>query len=333
MARLNELYPPAGILDALEGASGEVRIEAGGRTFFAAVDPAGAAAFKAEYPEAVIVQGGTDVGVWCNKRFFEPEAVLNISKIPELRKIGVHDGVLEVGGGVTLETLQAHVKDLVPELWKILDWFGAPQIRSAGTLAGNIANGSPIADTLPFLYVMEAELELAGPRRGEAVIEDGGLRIEDGGPGAIARRRISILGFYKGYKEFDLEPGEFITRVLIPLPAGDQVLRLHKVSKRQDLDISTFTAGFLMRQRGEVIDEIRIAYGGVGPVVYRLAKTEAFLTGKPATEEVFREAGAIAREEIAPISDVRGTAGYRFTLAERILLRFFHETAGAEVAA
>jgi xanthine dehydrogenase small subunit len=311
LRRMNDRYPPAGLLAACERHAGEaVYVEAEGQTFFAPTDVEAAARFRADHADAVIVQGGTDVGVWCMKRAFVPDVVLALSKLPGLATIEARDGVLEVGGTATLAALEAFARERVPALHEILRHFGAPQIRHAGTLAGNLANASPIADTLPFLYVMEAEVELTGVN----------------GP-----RRVDVRAFYRGYKVLDLAPDELITRVRIPLPGADETLRLYKVSKRLDLDISSFTAAVRMTRRGDTIEAVRIAYGGVGPVVYRLPRTEAFLTGRPFTRGAFAAAGQLAREEIAPITDVRGSRDFRLQLAENILLKFYHES--AEVAA
>lgn len=311
--RLNDLYPPAEMRAAFAAAAAvPVRIEAGVRMFYSPTAVEDAARFRAEHPEAVIVQGGTDVGVWCNKRDYVPGVVLGLSQIPDLDRIAVRDGMMEVGGTAPLHALTAAVRDLVPAFHGILELFGSPQIRYAGTLAGNIANGSPIADTLPFLYVMEATLVLAGVN----------------GP-----RHVGIGDFYRGYKTFDLAPGELIAQVRIPLPAPGETLHLYKVSRRKDLDISTFTAAFRMTERDGRIETIRIAYGGVGPVVLHLPQTEAFLVGQPITPEAFAQAGAIAREEIAPISDVRGSQDFRLLLAETVMEKFYHEIIGAEVAA
>jgi xanthine dehydrogenase small subunit len=311
--RLNDLYPPEAMIAAFEAAAAvPVRIEAGARVFFSPTALDDATRFRAERPEAVIVQGGTDVGVWCNKRGYVPGVVLGLAQIPDLDRIAVRDGMMEVGGTASLHALTAAVRDLVPAFHGILELFGSPQIRHAGTLAGNIANGSPIADTLPFLYVMEATLELAGVN---------------------GRRHVGIRDFYRGYKTFDLAPDELIARVRIPLPAPGETLRLYKVSRRKDLDISTFTAAFRMTERDGHIEEIRIAYGGVGPVVLRLPRTEAFLAGREIAPETFAQAGTIARDEITPISDVRGTRDFRLLLAETVMQKFYHEIAGAEVAA
>jgi xanthine dehydrogenase small subunit len=122
-----------------------------------------------------------------------------------------------------------------------------------------------------------------------------------------------------------MKPDELITRIRWNLPEPEAVLKLYKVSKRKDLDISTFTAGILLRLKKGKIQNARLAFGGVGPVVLRLPKTEEFLQGKPMLPGIFHEAGKLARDEISPISDVRASSDYRLQLAENILLKFFHE--------
>jgi xanthine dehydrogenase small subunit len=297
--KIEELYPSAPILAAIRDAEREpVRIE----NFFKPATLEDAVAFKNE--KTVVAQGGTDFGVWCTKRNFVAETILSLDAIEGLGDIAIHDGMLAVGGRVTLAQFESVVRDLVPALAPIMDRFGSPQIKNAGTLAGNIANASPIADSLPFLFVSNAELELTG--RGGA-------------------RTVAIQDFYLGYKKLDLRPDEIITRILIPLPADGDTLRLYKISKRTHLDISTFTAAMLMRRTDGRIDSVRLAYGGVAPVVLRLKKTEEFLAGKAVAKETFAEAGEIARGEIAPISDVRGLKETRLQLAENILTKFYYD--------
>jgi xanthine dehydrogenase small subunit len=305
--RIESLYPSAPILREIEKVEREpLRIGA----FFKPVDLESAIAFKAEHPKAVIVQGATDFGVWRTKRGFVPEAILSLDAIEGMGDIGVENGTLLVGGRVSLARFESAVRDLVPELGPILgpimERFGSPQIKNAGTLAGNIANASPIADTLPFLFVSQAQLELTGAR---------------------GTRSVAINDFYKGYKTLDLAPDEIITRIIIPIPVAGETLRLYKISKRSHLDISSFTAAMLMRRDNGHVDSIRIAYGGVAPVVLRLPKTEQYLAGRPFARETFAAAGEIARGEIAPISDVRGSREFRLQLAENILQRFYFETA------
>lgn len=297
--RIEELYPSGPILERIAAVEREpVRIA----NFFKPTALSDALHFKNE--KTVIAQGSTDFGVWCTKRGYVPESILSLDAIDGLGEIALEDGRLAVGGRVTLTQFESVVRDLVPALAPIMDRFGSPQIKNAGTLAGNIANASPIADTLPFLFVTDAQLELTG---------------------ASGARVIAVKDFYLGYKKLDLRPDEIITRIFIPLPNDGETLRLYKISKRSHLDISTFTAAMLMRRTDGRIDSMRVAYGGVAPVVLRLGKTEEFLSGKAVTRETFAAAGEIARDEIAPISDVRGSREFRLQLAENILTRFYYD--------
>jgi xanthine dehydrogenase small subunit len=295
MPKMREQYP------ALPDSTGSVQIETHGRRFLAAATLDEALLFKAD-TNAVIVQGGTDVGVWVNKRGYAAPAMLSLAKIESLYELRADDDAIVAGANVTLAALEEQLEQRVPELFRILNIFGSPQIKNAGTLAGNIANGSPIADTLPYLFVAGARLELAS---------------------IAGTREVPIESFYRGYKTFDLHPGELITRVTIPIVRD--TLKLYKVSRRKDLDISAFTAAIRLRLSGNRIDEARVAYGGVGPVVMRLPKTEAFLSGRTQDEETFVEAGRIARGEVTPISDVRGSRDYRLQLAENILQKFYFD--------
>jgi xanthine dehydrogenase small subunit len=298
---IEQLYPSQEMLREFVAIEREP-LRAG--NFFKPVELNDAIEFKAANPKCVIVQGATDFGVWCNKRGFTPGAVLSLDGIDGLGELTVDGGQLRVGGRITLTQLEEFVRDKVPELARVLDRFGSPQIKNAGTLAGNIANASPIADTLPFLYVTDARLELTG--RG-------------------GTRSVPISSFYRGYKTLDLAADEIITRIVIPLPSRNDTLRLYKISKRSHLDISSFTAAMLMRRAGDRIDAIRIAYGGVGPMVLRLPRTESFLTGKSFSLDTLEDAGAIAKEEITPISDVRGSRDFRLQLAENVLKKFYYD--------
>ncbi|MGZ7081327.1 MAG: xanthine dehydrogenase small subunit, partial [Thermoanaerobaculia bacterium] len=247
----------------IPAAAGAVRIEADGRRFFAPVTIEEAVAFKAANQPCTIVQGGTDVGVWVNKRAFAAPAMMYLGKIAELSSISA-GAPLAVGANVTLSQFADAVRERIPELYRILDLFGAPQIRNAGTLVGNIANASPIADTVPYLFVADAELQIRGTK---------------------GERRVPITSFYRGYKQLDLAPDEIITGVRVPVV--NDVLRLYKVSRRRDLDISAFTAAIRLRIDEGRIADARVAYGGVAPVVLRLAKTEEHLRGKRPSMELF----------------------------------------------
>lgn len=264
-------------------------------------------------PDARVVAGATDLGVLWNKGTVRPRYWLDLSRVSELETLAVTEtptgSRLAAGPLVTWTDLLAACRERCPEFVSILEAFGGPQIRHVGTLGGNIVNGSPIADAVPLLMVMEASLHLAS---------------------AEATRTVPIGGFFTGYRQLDLAPDELLVGISLPLPTAAETLRLVKVSRRRDLDISTFTAAILIGCDQERIVTARIAYGGVGPTVLRLPETEAMLAGQPFTEATFRRAGDRAAAEIRPLADVRGSADYRRRLARNVLLRFFHErTVGA----
>jgi xanthine dehydrogenase small subunit len=259
-------------------------------------------------PEARVVAGATDLGVLWNKGKLRPRHWLDLSRVVDLRGIEVEESAggatLVAGPLATWTDMLAVCSERCGEAVAVLEAFGGPQIRHVGTLGGNIVNGSPIADSLPLLFAMEATLDLASVN---------------------GTRSVPIEAFYKGYKQLDLAADELLVRVRMPLPAPGDILRLVKVSRRRDLDISTFTSAVHMRREADTISAARVAFGGVGPTVVRMRRTEAALAGQSFTEETFRRAGEVAVGEIRPLTDVRGSGDYRFQLARNVLLKFFHE--------
>ncbi len=143
--------------------------------------------------------------------------------------------------------------------------------------------------------------------------------------GLNGSRKVNINDFYKGYKILDLNKDEMITKIFIPLLKDNEKIKLYKISKRKDLDISTFTAAFKITEEDDVIKDINIAYGGVGPVIIRLKQTEEFLRNKNINHKTMAEAGKIAIDEITPISDVRGSKNFRLQLAENILMKLYFD--------
>jgi len=271
-----------------------------------------AVAFRAAHPEAKIVNGATDVGVQRNLGRIDPARFLYLGAVEELRQIELSDDALTLGGGAAWSEIERTVERVLPEYWRIVTRFGSPQIRRLATIGGNFANASPIADSLPFHYVMESQIELAGPR---------------------GRRCVPIAEFYRGYKQLDLAADELITRIHTPLPAPGYALKLYKVTKRRDMDISTVTAGIRFRPVDGMLQEVRFAVGGVGPTVVRLPRAEAYAAGRPLDASTFRKIGQIARGEIRPLADVRGGIPYRRKLVENLFVKAFHELSLEPLAA
>jgi xanthine dehydrogenase small subunit len=301
------IYPSHEMITELTmAAKEEVRIETAERKFYKPLTLVDAVRFKSSHPGCTVVAGGTDLGVVYNKRIRTIEVALSLAGVSHQR-VSVEVDALSMSAGCSLSNFKRAADDYLPELGRFLEWFGSPLIRNAGTIGGNIMTGSPIGDTLPALMVLGTELELQGMN---------------------GSRMVPVDRFYTGYRQSVLMPDELLANVRIPLLNESKKFKLYKVSRRKDLDISTFGAAIWMQQSGGIIEEVRIAYGGVGPMVMRLPTTEALLRGQSPTLELFQQSGEIARQEVKPISDVRGGAEYRRTLAANILVKFWHEVMG-----
>lgn len=259
---------------------------------------------RAAAPQAKLVSGATDVGVQFNHGKIAPSVVIATSGIAALKTADMVDGELLVGAGVTWSQIEAMVKNEIPEYHAILTRFGSPQVRHMGTLVGNLANASPIADSIPFHYVAQSTLELASLR---------------------GRRRVPIEDFYLGYKKLDLAGDEVILSVGTPLPTAGTQLKLYKVSKRRDMDISTVTLAFWLEITNQIITTIRIAAGGVAETVVRLRAAETSLQGEAFSLETMQSAGEIAFSEVTPISDVRGSAEFRALLVKNLFAKCWHD--------
>lgn len=304
-SRLAERYDEAKIAASLrERCADSAAVPLGSGTAYLPRSLPEALALRAAHPEARVVAGATDLGVQSNKGRLPPGDRIVLGGVPELRRTSREDDCLSLGAAASWSAVRDAVVDDFPGFDRLLDLFGAPQIRHAGTLGGNVMNASPIADALPFLFVTDSLFEVASLR---------------------GSRHVAAADFYEDYKETALEPDEVLVRVKVPLEAAADDVRLLKVSRRRDLDISTFTAGLRLRTDGDRVTAARVAMGGVGPVVLRLPRTEALLEGETLSEELFARAGAEARSEIEPISDVRGAASYRLRLAENSLRRLGYE--------
>jgi xanthine dehydrogenase small subunit len=308
--RIEHRYPSEEILSEFHERRGqaiEVRAEWDDQehVFFSPPNLDAALDILGTHADALIVAGATDIGVRINKSLTIPRKILDLNRVGELIEARIEGGEIVLGARATWSSIEALCREHAPEFHKIVSVFGAPQIRYVGTIGGNIINASPIADSLPFLHVMDAALE---------------LRSRSG------KRVVSINDFYHGYKKFDLLPGELLTRIRIPLLKSDEMLRLYKISRRRDLDISTFTAAIRVKLDGDTIASSSIALGAVGPIIIRPRKTEDFLRGQPFCETTMQQAGEIAIAEITPISDVRGAADYRYQLARNVFLKFFYDS-------
>jgi xanthine dehydrogenase small subunit len=306
---LDVLYPPEPLVQQLAAAAKEgVRIDTPQRQLFKPTTVDEACEFRQQHPGCSVIAGATDLGVVHNKRTRPITQALVIGHLGELRGVRSSASAIAIGAAESLSALEREANRVLPELGAYMAWFGSPLIKNAGTLGGNLVTGSPIGDTAPPLMALDATVHLVGV---------GGRR-----------RTVPVNAFYTGYRTTVLAADELVASVEIPIPQPTDRFKLYKISRRKDLDISTFSAAVWIRLSGNLIKEARLAFGGVAPVVLRMRRTEAALVGQAASLATFQAAGEIAGSEVTPISDVRGSAGYRRALARNILTRFWHEVFG-----
>ncbi len=279
----------------------------GSGSFFAPRTTEELAAIYDAYPDAVLLAGGTDVGLWATKQLRDFREIVHLADVEELRRIQVQGDILEIGAAASLTDAYAALCLHYPALRELHHRFASPPIRNAGTLCGNIANGSPIGDSMPFLLALNATLLL---RRGER------------------RRQLPLDDFYLGYQKTALEPGEFIEAVQVPLPSPAQMTATYKVSKRIEQDISAVCGAYSVTVDHGRVTAARIAYGGMAATPLRAPRAEAALLGKPWNAATMDAAATMLTHDYAPITDMRASAGYRLTVARNLLKRFFLEHGG-----
>ena len=263
------------------------------------------AAWYLDNPDATLIAGATDVGLWVTKGFRELGAVAFLNRCADLRGITEDETGLRIGAMTTLTEVEAKLAPLHPSLGTMLRRYGSTQVRNAATLGGNIANGSPIGDGPPALIALGATLQL---RRGNA------------------RREIALEDFFLDYGKQDRAAGEFVEAILIP--RQHDTLRCYKLSKRFDQDISAVCGCISITGNGTEILTARIAFGGMAATPKRAAAAEAALVGQPWSEDTIRKAMAAMTDDFTPLSDMRASASYRMEAAQNMLLRYFHDANG-----
>lgn len=263
-----------------------------------------AAAYEAQ-PDALILAGGTDVGLWVTKQLKRLPSVLYIGEVKALQRITVSADVMVIGAAVALEDAFAALLPWYPQLAEMSRRFGSRPIRHSGTLCGNVANGSPIGDSLPGLMALGARVRL---RRGADT------------------RSLALEDFYLGYQKKDLARGEFVEAVCVPAPHPAGHYALYKVSKRKDQDISAVCAGFALTLDAGRVASVCIAYGGMAATARRATQTEQALLGQAWTETSVQAAMAALERDFRPLTDMRASKDYRRTVAANLLYRFWLET-------
>ncbi len=278
------------------------RVELAGGSVIVPADADDLAEVLASEPAATVVAGATDVGIWVNKELRDIAPAVFVGHLDELGRVAANDETIEIGAAVSYSDAEAVLMEAVPGLAEYWSRIGGWQVRNMGTVGGNIANGSPIADLPPVLIALDAELVL---RKGKT------------------RRTMPLEAYFLDYGSQDLAPGEFVEAVRVPKPASDAALGFYKVSKRRDEDISSVCAGFMVRLREGRIVDARLAFGGMAATPKRARAGEAALCGRDWSESALRAAGEALGEDFTPISDWRASAEYRAIVARNLLIRFY----------
>jgi xanthine dehydrogenase small subunit len=279
-----------------------------GQRYFAPVTLGELSQLRQEFPDATLLAGGTDVGLWATKEHRTLPTVIAVERVPELSSINDTPQAIEIGTGATYEDALGTLARHWPDMGVLIRRLGARQVRNRGTIGGNIANGSPIGDSMPALIALGATLVL---RRGPEQL------------------RMSIEDFFVGYRRTALRAGEFLERIDIPAPSANQHFHTYKVSKRLDQDISAVCAAFRVQLDGGIVQDIRIGFGGMAAIPLRARRTEQALSGSAWSYATLENGLKALRSELSPISDMRSSAAYRMNVAGNLLRKFFLETADA----
>ncbi|MDE4133781.1 xanthine dehydrogenase small subunit [Phaeobacter sp. QD34_3] len=267
------------------------------------------ATLYAANPEATLVAGATDVGLWVTKGLRDLGQMIFLDACEDLKQIDISDETVRIGAMVDMNRMRATLAPLHPSYGEMIRRYASQQVRAAATVGGNIANGSPIGDNPPALIALGSTLHL---RRGDT------------------RRDLPLEDFFIDYGKQDRQPGEFVEAV--SFPRQPDALRVYKLSKRFDQDISAVLGAFNIRVENGVVHSARIAFGGMAGVPKRASQVEAALLGQPWTPATITLAQGAFGQDFTPMSDMRASDAYRLDCARNMLLRYFADLAGEPVS-
>ncbi|ART51082.1 xanthine dehydrogenase small subunit [Acidovorax carolinensis] len=266
-------------------------------------------AARAAHPGAQVVAGCTDVGLWVTKLHKQYAQVLDVTRAAELRAVQQDAHHIHIGAAVTLTDAFAALAAQWPQLHRFVTRFAGLPVRNAGTLGGNVANGSPIGDSMPLLIALRAQVVLASTR---------------------GERTLALENMYTGYRQNVMAPDELLVRTVVPRPGVTEVLRAYKISKRFDDDISAVCLVINLDIEANMVRRASIGAGGVAATPARARQTEAALTGQPWNNDTIARAAQVLQGEFNPISDMRASGAYRRTVLASLLQRFWLESQGED---
>ena len=262
---------------------------------------------RAAHPQAQLVAGCTDVGLWINKLHQNFEQVLDLTRVKELRQVERYRHHIAIGAAVTLSDAFAALLQDRPQLQAFTQRFAGLPVRNSGTLGGNVANGSPIGDAMPLLIALGAHVVLMSQR---------------------GHREMPLEALYTGYRKNVMAADEVLAWIKVPKPTPGEQLRVYKISKRFEDDISAVCLAVrLHTSKGQVV-QASMGVGGVAATPVRAVQTQAALSGQPWNATTVAAAAACLQTEFSPISDMRATAAYRVQVLGNLLQRFWLESQG-----
>jgi xanthine dehydrogenase small subunit len=270
---------------------------------------------RAASPKAQVVAGCTDVGLWVTKQHKRFGQVLDVTAARELQHVETYRHHIAIGAAVSLTDAFAALVKERPQLQTFSQRFAGLPVRNSGTLGGNVANGSPIGDSMPLLIALGASVVLMRWKKTAS-------------GGEMAHRELRLEDLYTGYRTNVMRPDELVAWIKVPRPTAKESLAVYKISKRFDDDISAICLAIRLEIEGGVVRAASIGAGGVAATPARARHTEATLLGQPWTEDTVMAAMDALRGEFQPISDMRASAAYRHTVLGNLLRRFWLESQG-----
>jgi len=268
--------------------------------------------YMVEHPEATLLAGSSEIGLQVNKEFKRPDHIVYLGNVKELKGINATASVWRIGAMESIESVKDYFAHDLPDFSEVLRRFGSPPIRATATLAGNIANGSPIGDSMPCLMALSTELVL---RHGKET------------------RRVKLDEFYVGQKKTVLKPGEFIEAIEIPKLKPNQHFMAHKVSKRFEQDISATCAALSFELHDGRIKHAKLAYNGLAPSPCRAPKIEKVLEGRMVGEVSADEIDQAIAQSFVARDGLRATWNYRSLVARNLVIKFIDSVKVEESAA
>ena len=266
---------------------------------------------RARFPKAQIMAGGTDAGLWVTQQHRQFEQVIDITRVAELKRIEQYPHHMAIGAAVSIHAAFAALAQRRSEVAHFAHRFAGRPVRQSGTLGGNVANGSPIGDTMPLLIALGAQVVLMAWRGGRMV-----------------HRHVALEDYYLGYRKTVLAPDELLCWIVVPHPEPQEHLHCFKVSKRVEDDISSVCLVLNMRMDAQRVSEVRLGVGGVAATPVRALRTEAVLRGQSFNADTLSKAQDMLSREFNPISDMRASADYRRLLLRNLLKRAWLQQQG-----